>query len=54
MFSECKLPNGFTLGYKFDISNVTDMFNMFSGCKLPDGTDAIHMDNIDVIEMLKK
>ncbi len=37
MFNNCKLPEGFTLGDKFDTSNVTDMSNMFNDCKLPEG-----------------
>lgn len=37
MFNKCRLPEGFTLGDKFDTSNVTDMGCMFNGCKLPDG-----------------
>ena len=37
MFSECKLPEGFSLGESFDTSKVTDMRNMFSCCKLPKG-----------------
>lgn len=37
MFCECILPAGFTLGDKFDTSNVTNMGWMFHHCKLPDG-----------------
>lgn len=37
MFECCELPAGFTLGDKFDISNVTDMESMFSYCELPAG-----------------
>ena len=29
MFYDCELPKGFTLGDKFDTSNVTDMACMF-------------------------
>ena len=35
MFSN--LPAGFTLGDKFDTSNVRSMFGMFSECNLPAG-----------------
>lgn len=37
MFSYCELPEGFTLGDKFDTSNVTNMSGMFYNCKLPAG-----------------
>ncbi len=37
MFSDCTLPEGFTLGNKFDTSKVTDMKRMFSSCGLPKG-----------------
>ena len=37
MFSYCSLPEGFTLGDKFDTSNVTSMCDMFSRCNLPEG-----------------
>lgn len=37
MFYDCKLPDGFTLGDKFDTSNVSSMWNMFSYCKLSKG-----------------
>ena len=36
MFMGCKLPKGFTLGNKFDTSNVKDMSWMFSSCVLPE------------------
>ena len=35
MFNGCKLPAGFTLGDKFDTSNVSSMWNMFCKCELP-------------------
>lgn len=37
MFEGCELPEGFTLGDKFDISKVTSMEGVFSNCKLPEG-----------------
>ena len=37
MFHHCKLPDGFTLGDKFDTSNVRSMFGMFCNCNLPAG-----------------
>lgn len=37
MFYKCKLPEGFTLGDKFDTSKVVNMENMFYQCKLPAG-----------------
>lgn len=37
MFSRCKLPDGFTLGDKFDTSNVKCMLDMFCECRLPAG-----------------
>ena len=37
MFSECKLPEGFSLGEHFDTSKVVDMYGMFKNCKLPEG-----------------
>ena len=37
MFSNCKLPEGFTLGDNFDTSNVVDMSFMFYNCILPEG-----------------
>ena len=37
MFYQCNLPFGFTLGEKFDTSNVTCMQGMFQSCELPAG-----------------
>lgn len=37
MFCGCKLPKGFTLGNKFDTSNVKCMLDMFCECRLPAG-----------------
>lgn len=37
MFCGCKLPDGFTLGDKFDTSNVKCMLDMFCKCELPAG-----------------
>ena len=37
MFYQCNLPFGFTLGDKFDTSNVTCMQGMFQSCELPAG-----------------
>lgn len=37
MFYKCDIPEGITLGDKFDTSNVTDMSYMFLSCKLPKG-----------------
>lgn len=33
MFENCNLPDGFTLGDKFDTSNVGDMNHMFKRCR---------------------
>ena len=33
MFSSCVLPERFTLGDKFDTSNVGDMNHMFKRCR---------------------
>ena len=54
MFHNCECPKGFTLGDKFDTSNVTYIDCMFSGCKLPDGTDATDMEPYEVVEKLRK
>ena len=37
VFEGCELPEGFTLGDKFDTSKVTSMEGVFSNCKLPEG-----------------
>lgn len=37
MFYDCELPEGFTLGKRFDTSNVTSMEHMFYECKLSNG-----------------
>ena len=37
MFCRRRLPEGFSLGERFDTSKVTDMYGMFSYCKLPEG-----------------
>ena len=37
VFDGCELPEGFTLGDKFDTSKVTSMEGVFSNCKLPEG-----------------
>lgn len=37
MFQDCEMPVGFSLGNKFDTSNVTNMRGMFNGCKMPVG-----------------
>ena len=37
MFENCVLPEGFTLGNKFNTSNVYNMQGMFMDCKLPEG-----------------
>lgn len=36
MFESCVFPEGFSLGDKFDTSNVTDMAGMFAKAKLPE------------------
>lgn len=52
MFSECKLPEGFSLGEHFDTSNVTYMEHMFSCCKLPKGFSlGDHFDTSNVTDM---
>lgn len=52
MFCECILPAGFTLGDKFDTSNVTRMAEMFKGCKIPKGfTLGDHFDTSNVTNM---
>lgn len=37
MFYERSLPEGFSLGNKFDTSNVRSMSSMFMQCKMPEG-----------------
>ena len=37
MFYDCELPESFTLGKRFDTSNVTSMEHMFFNCNLPEG-----------------
>ena len=37
MFYQCNLPAGFTLGEKFNTSNVTCMQGMFQRCEMADG-----------------
>ena len=37
MFSNCELPEGFTLGYNFDTYKVKNMYCMFENCILPEG-----------------
>ena len=37
MFEKCNFSSSFSLGDKFDTSNVTDMYGMFKDCKLPTG-----------------
>ena len=36
MFGDCKLPEKFTLGDKFNTSSVTTMEGMFADCRLPE------------------
>lgn len=37
VFDRCELPEGFSLGDKFDTSKVTSMEGVFSNCKLSEG-----------------
>ena len=57
MFSGCNLPKDFTLGDKFDTSNVIYMNSMFSDCNLPEGFTLgdkfVVSDNTNVFEMFK-
>lgn len=52
MFSECKLPEGFSLGENFNTGKVTYMEHMFSCCKLPKGFSlGEHFDTSNVTYM---
>lgn len=52
MFSECKLPEGFSLGENFNTGKVTYMEHMFSCCKLPKGFSlGEHFDTSKVTDM---
>ena len=54
MFSYCKLPEGFSLGERFDTSNVTDMARMFKDCNLPEGFSlGEHFDTSNVTDMAR-
>lgn len=52
MFYNCTLPEGFTLGDKFDTSKVTNTCNMFYNCTLPPEISK-YEDPCDIVSWLK-
>ncbi len=52
MFSDCKLPEGFSLGKHFNTSKVTSMRGMFCECELPrDFSLGEHFNTSKVVDM---